>query len=138
MQKLQVYGHPRLPSMGTILRKGAFLRVGSMNCQRSRTPGSVLAAAWRRCCTPAGRCCEQSCRYVVERLPVRKAQDVVEVPSGVFRVAAGVRPADRGDGPPPAERLLRAYAVCAASVNAPMKTRSTLSGNSFSRSSNPV
>src|SRR3970040_1845597 len=40
MQKLQVYGHPRLPSIGTIFIKGAFLRVGSINFHRSLTPGS--------------------------------------------------------------------------------------------------
>src|SRR5260370_37281837 len=42
MQKLQVYGHRRLPSMGMILIVGAFLRVGSINCQRSRTPGRLF------------------------------------------------------------------------------------------------
>src|ERR1039458_7023026 len=122
MQKLQVYGHPRLPSMGTILMSGAFLRVGSMNCQRSRTPGSVLGCRLAPICTPSGRCREQSCRTVAERLPVRKAQDVVEVPGGVFRVAPCMGPSDRGNAPFARKRLLRAYAVCAASVKAPMKT----------------
>jgi hypothetical protein len=35
---------------------------------------------------------------VAEGLPVRKAQDVVEVAGGVFRVAPGVRPSDCGYG----------------------------------------
>src|SRR5258708_24816910 len=49
-----------LPSMGTILRKGAFLSVGSINCQRSRTPGRLLGCWAATRCTPAGRCWEQS------------------------------------------------------------------------------
>ena len=56
---------------------------------------------------------------VAERLPVRKAEDVVEVPGGVFRVAPGVRPSDCGKAPFARKRLLRAYAVCAASAKAP-------------------
>src|SRR5215469_5210789 len=48
MQKLHVYGQPRLPSIGTTLINGAFLTVGSINFQRSRTPGS-----WAGCCLAA-------------------------------------------------------------------------------------
>ena len=62
MQKLHVYGHPRLPSIGTILNSGAFWSVGSMNFQRARTPGRdtgcVSAVTWR----PSGRCGWQSSR----------------------------------------------------------------------------
>src|SRR3972149_5980327 len=37
-----------LPSIGTILMRGAFLRVGSMNCQRSRNPGRLLCCLSER------------------------------------------------------------------------------------------
>ena len=39
MQKLQVYGHPKLPTIGTILKNGDLAIVGSMNFQRSRRLG---------------------------------------------------------------------------------------------------
>ena len=39
MQKLHVYGQPRLPIMGTILTAGALAIVGAMNFHRSRIPG---------------------------------------------------------------------------------------------------
>src|SRR6185437_15169582 len=40
MQNGHVYGHPRLPSIGTILSNGVFAIVGSMNFHRSSTLGS--------------------------------------------------------------------------------------------------
>jgi hypothetical protein len=75
---------------------------------------------------------------VTERTLIREAQHIVEVARGALGITAGVRSADHGARPSHTKRLLRAYAVCAASVNTPMKTMSTLWGNSVSRSSKPV
>lgn len=36
---------------------------------------------------------------VVECLPIGKAQNVIEEPQRIFRVATGMRPPNRGDGP---------------------------------------
>src|SRR5204863_182765 len=52
MQKLHVYGHPRLPIIGTIFKSGAFRSVGSMNFQRSRTPGSSAGSLVTRSMMP--------------------------------------------------------------------------------------
>ena len=73
MQKLHVYGHPRLPIIGTILKAGAFRSVDSMNFQRSRTPGSAAGCRFASRCTPIGRCGEhavQSSQHHVGRADV--------------------------------------------------------------------
>jgi hypothetical protein len=63
MQNGQVYGHPKLASIGTPLRLvGAFSSVGSMNFQRSRTPGSRSGCASALSRSPAGRWGPQSRR----------------------------------------------------------------------------
>jgi len=56
--KAQVYGHPGCRAWNH-LEEGAFLSVGSMNCQRSRTPGGFWAAV-RREVDARGRCSERS------------------------------------------------------------------------------
>ena len=60
MQKLHVYGQPRLPIMGTILIAAALAMVGSMNFHLSLTPGSW--AGWRFAArlSPMGRWGAQS------------------------------------------------------------------------------
>lgn len=75
---------------------------------------------------------------VTDHRLVGEAQDVVEVLLCVLRVTAGVGPPSMVTAPFDRNRLLSAYAICAASVNASMKTRSTLSGNSSTRFSKPV
>ena len=60
MQKLQVYGHPRLPSMGTIFNSGALRSVRAMNFQRCCTPGSSRGCCFAARTTPSGRWTEQS------------------------------------------------------------------------------
>ena len=89
--------------MGTILTAGALAMVGSMNFQRSRTPGS-----WAGCFFAASRRPEGAVRRAVpqhledQRL-VREAEDVVEVARGVLGVAAGVRAAQHGHRAPLAD-----------------------------------
>jgi hypothetical protein len=41
MQKLHVYGHPRLPSIGTILSMGALSSVDATYFQRERKLGTA-------------------------------------------------------------------------------------------------
>jgi hypothetical protein len=60
MQKLHVYGQPRLPIMGMILMAEALATVASMNRQRSRTPGSRAGCRAAERLSPQGRCGEAS------------------------------------------------------------------------------
>ena len=103
MQKLHVYGQPRLASIGTSFRAGALRRVGSMNFQRSRTPGR--SSGWRAAETAAA---ERAVRGAVgedvaEDRPVGEPEDVVEVARRVFREAAGVGAAEGGHRAPGTE-----------------------------------
>ena len=68
-----------------------------MNFQRSRTPGAPRAAAAPqvRAERPVRRAVPQ---HLADHGPVGEADDVVEVLPGVLRVAAGVGPAEDGDG----------------------------------------
>ena len=70
-----------------------------MNFQRSRTPGRAAGCWLARQCTPMGPVRRAILQDVAER-PVGEAEDVVEVLQSVLRVAAGVGPAQDGDGAP--------------------------------------
>ena len=105
MQKLHVYGQPRLPIIGTILIVGALSSVGSTNFQRSRAPGSSSGWLAAERCTPNGRCGAQSASMSRHDALVGKAENVVEVLAGVLGIAAGVGSAEYGDGAAATEEI---------------------------------
>ncbi len=85
---------------------GAFLSVASTNFQRAARVGrSERLRAPPKCVRPIGRCGAHSCEHFLDDRPVGEAEDVVEVLLRVLGIAAGVRPAEHGDGPASAEKI---------------------------------
>ena len=106
MQKLQVYGQPRLPIIGTILKTGALRerRLDELPALLRRR--AAPAAAAPRCRRSRAAGAASSPRSTSRTIgPVGEAEDVVEVLPGVLRIAARVRAAEDGDGAARAEQV---------------------------------
>ena len=92
-----MYGHPRLPSIGTILSEGRFLQRRRDELPALTDPGEHVGLLSRGKVQADGPMRGAVLQDVTDDGLVGEAQDVVEVLHGVLRVTAGVRAAEDGD-----------------------------------------